>query len=78
MLEISVMAKPVRVIRRKELQEMIGVSRSTIYDWLNPKSPRFDKEFPKPFKLGAISVGWLLYDVCEWIQGRSEVGRGAS
>ncbi|WP_277619419.1 hypothetical protein [Aeromonas hydrophila] len=24
------------------------MSRSTFYDWLNPKSPRYDPTFPRP------------------------------
>ncbi|MCD6619947.1 helix-turn-helix transcriptional regulator [Aeromonas veronii] len=31
-----------RVIRLKELTRLIGLSRSTIYDRMNPKSKRFD------------------------------------
>lgn len=75
MNDIDATTKPARVIRMKDLQSMIGIGRSTIYDWINPKSPRFDQTFPAPFKLGGASVGWLLEDVCKWIQARSEVGR---
>lgn len=27
--------------------ERIGIGRSTIYDWINPASPRYDPTFPK-------------------------------
>lgn len=56
-----------RIIRIKEFAAMIGLSRSTIYDRLNPKSPRFDSTFPRPIKLGASAIGWHLVDVAVWI-----------
>ncbi|MFG8563384.1 helix-turn-helix transcriptional regulator [Pseudomonas paraeruginosa] len=58
----------VRVLRIKQVQDRLGLGRSTIYDRLNPNSPRFDSSFPKPFRLGGTSVGWLEADVVEWIQ----------
>lgn len=62
----------VRVIRMKRLSELLSVSRSTLYDWLNPSSPRYDSEFPRPVRLSAkgIAVGWLLDDVMRWLSTR--------
>lgn len=59
-----------KVIRIKVVVSMIGVSRSTIYDWMNEKSPRFDPTFPRPIKLGSNSIGWLEHQVVEWIESR--------
>lgn len=56
-----------RIIRIKELTSLIGLSRSTIYDRLNPKSQRFDPSFPKPVKLGSSAIGWHAGDVAIWI-----------
>lgn len=63
-----------RVVRRRELQELTGLARSTIYDRLNPKSPRFDASFPRPFKLGASAsaVGWDAEAVENWISTQME------
>ncbi|WP_087149538.1 helix-turn-helix transcriptional regulator [Pseudomonas lactis] len=62
----------VRVIRMKRLSELLSVSRSTLYDWLNPCSPRHDSEFPRPVRLSAkgVAVGWLLDDVMRWLSTR--------
>lgn len=60
-----------RIIRIKELACLIGLSRSTIYDRLNPKSQRFDPSFPKPVKLGSSAVGWHAGDVAVWINSLS-------
>ena len=56
-----------RIIRIKELTSMISLSRSTIYDRLNPKSRYFDPTFPKPIKLGSSAIGWHSVAVQEWI-----------
>lgn len=64
--------KPVvRILRVKQVKDRIGLSRSTIYDRLNPKSPRYDIGFPKPVSLGGKAVGWLESEVCDWIQGKT-------
>ncbi|MFV0265377.1 MAG: AlpA family phage regulatory protein, partial [Kluyvera sp.] len=30
----------VKILRMRALTAKLGIARSTIYDWLNPKSPR--------------------------------------
>ena len=60
-------AETYRILRHRDVQAKIGVARSTIYDWINPKSPRFDVAFPKPVKIGLNSVGWLESEIDNWI-----------
>ncbi|ATY82053.1 AlpA family phage regulatory protein [Aeromonas veronii] len=62
-----------RIIRMPELTRLIGLSRSTIYDRLNPESKRFDPTFPPPLKLGRSAVGWHLGAVLEWIDALQRV-----
>lgn len=57
----------IKVLRLIHLMQKIGVSRSTIYDWLNPKSPRYDANFPKQLRLGKQTVGWLESEIDEWL-----------
>jgi len=59
-----------RILRIKQLSTIIGLARSTIYDRLNPNSPRHDPSFPKPIRLGMTSVGWLQTEVDQWIQSK--------
>lgn len=56
------------IIRLKELCKMLGLSKSTIYDKQDPKSPRFDSSFPQKVHLGARSVGYILEDVEAWLK----------
>lgn len=65
-------SKPaVRILRLKHVLDRVGLSRSTIYDRLDEKSPRYDRSFPRPVSLGGAAVGWLEADISEWIYSKS-------
>ena len=60
-----------RVLRLKDVQALLGVGRSTIYDWLSQKSPRYNDAFPRPIKLSTTSrgaIGWLEADLVRWVE----------
>lgn len=38
------MTTTIKVLGIKEVTAMISISRSTIYDWMNPNSPRYQGE----------------------------------
>lgn len=63
----------VKILRMRALTAKLGIARSTIYDWLDPKSPRYDATFPKQRRLGQQSVGWIETDVDQWILQRDAV-----
>lgn len=60
------------IIRIKAVMALINLSRSTIYDFMNPKSPRHDPSFPLPVKLGSSAVGWLEHEVQAWLNLRAQ------
>ena len=51
-----------RAVRLPEVLRILGISKSSFYDRLNPKSPSHDPDLPRPFKLGnserSPSVWW--------------------
>ncbi|MDF1707148.1 MAG: AlpA family transcriptional regulator [Paracoccaceae bacterium] len=55
-----------RILRRPEVEARTGLSRSTIYLWIQ------QGEFPKPVALGARLVGWRESDVNAWLEARTE------
>ena len=57
----------IRILRLPAVIKQIGIARSTLYDWVNPKSPRYDPSFPKQRKLGKQSVGWVESELNEWL-----------
>ena len=57
-----------RFVKIGELSEKFGVSKSTIYKWVN------EKNFPHPIVFGEAkkntTVRWLESDVQDWINDR--------
>lgn len=66
-------APNVKMLRLATVVEKTGIARSTIYDWINPKSPRYDATFPKQRRLGQQSVGWLESELDEWLLLRHHI-----
>ncbi len=64
---------PMTILRMPEVMKRTGLSRSTIYDKLDPKSPRYDETFPKRRTLGAGSVGWVETEIDAWLALRDVV-----
>lgn len=48
-------------LRVKDIQTMLGVSKSTIYRWMDERS------FPAPIKFSAKAVRWKSDDIDQWI-----------
>jgi prophage regulatory protein len=65
-LRRAVADKAERILRRPEVEARTGLSRSTIYLWIQ------QGEFPKPVALGARLVGWRESDVNAWLEARTE------
>ena len=61
----------VKILRMPALTNKLGIARSTIYDWINPASPRYDETFPRQLHLGSQSVGWLESDIDHWLLQRN-------
>ena len=69
------MAKQIRealtILRRKQVEARIGLSRSTIYERIKAGT------FPEPISLGAKSVGWVESEVDAWLSSQIEKSRKA-
>jgi prophage regulatory protein len=64
----------VRVARWPQAEEITGLDHNSIWDRLNPKSPRHDPTFPRPFALGdgARAVGFLQSELEEWVLSQAQ------
>ncbi len=60
----------VMILRRKQVEQRTGLSRSTIYLRVAQGT------FPKAVSLGARAVGWLESEIDEWLNARVELSRG--
>lgn len=57
-----------RILRRPEVIEMCGISRSTIDNYIKAGN------FPQRVSMGANTVGWYLSDITAWIESRRQQG----
>lgn len=64
----------ITTLRLSQVVARTGLSKSNIYERLNPKSPRYDPTFPKQFKLGISAVGWLESEIEAWLVSRAKSG----
>jgi prophage regulatory protein len=53
-----------RILRRKEVQQLTGLSCSTIYAFMK------NNQFPKSLNLGGRMVGWKLSSIENWIEAQ--------
>ena len=53
-----------KILRRHEVEQRTGLSRSSIYAMIN------EGTFPRPIQLSSRSVGWPAIEVEDWIQRR--------
>jgi prophage regulatory protein len=53
-----------RIMRRREVQQTTGLSRSSLYRLVAAGS------FPTPIQLSTNAVGWLATEICAWVAGR--------
>ena len=57
-----------RIIRTRELGDMLGVSRATINRW------KRKGVLPPSIRLGPNSVGWRASEIEEWFRGLPQSG----
>ncbi|ARU30788.1 hypothetical protein CAP31_03255 [Sulfuriferula sp. AH1] len=70
-MALQIQDSPKQLIRRNKVEEITSLSRSRIYALMA------DDDFPKPVRLGSMSVAWVLADVEEWINARIAQSRVA-
>lgn len=54
----------IKIVRPKELIEILKISRSTLDRWVKSKN------FPNKINLGKNSIGWLWSDVDKWLKNK--------
>ena len=52
------------LLRRPEVEARTGLSKSTIYAWIERG------DFPQPVKLGTRLVAWRESDITAWLESR--------
>ena len=55
-----------KILRRQKVEEITGLSRSTIYALIQ------SGRFPRPIKLSARAVGWSEDAIHAWLKARAD------
>ena len=58
-------ANYIEAVRLKDVCQMVGVSRPTVWRWVNS-----DPSFPKPFKLSPSITAWDKAEVEDWLSAK--------
>ena len=57
----------------KKVCAILGISNASLYDRISSSSPRLDKTFPRPIKLGnspSSASRWSVEELQQWIDQR--------
>jgi prophage regulatory protein len=57
------------LLRRKQILELLGVSHSTLYSWMDAG------KFPRPIRIGENSIAWLRTEIEAWLEQRAQERR---
>lgn len=57
-----------RLLRLRDVCERLGVSKSTVYNWLNSQSRYHRANFPRPVRIGVASIGFVEQEIDAYIE----------
>ena len=59
-----------QVINLKDVIQVTGSSRATIYNIMDERHKHYDPTFPKKANLTAGRVGWSAWEINQWTESR--------
>lgn len=59
-----------QIINIKEVIQFTSISRAKIYEMINVDSKYYDPTFPKPVRLSESRIGWVAWEVNQWIEDK--------
>ncbi|WP_366118444.1 AlpA family phage regulatory protein [Acidovorax sp.] len=70
-----------RIIRQNLTPAFLGISKSAAFELQNPRSPRYDPQFPKKIALSIRARGFFEHELLAWLDSRrvnaQPIGRAA-
>lgn len=62
------------LLRLPDVIKIVGLSKSSLYSRLDPRSPMFDPKFPKKIKLfPGRTVVWSRNELEKWLKSHIEI-----
>jgi Predicted transcriptional regulator len=68
---------PLRIIPVRVAAARLNKGRSTLYTWIDEKSPYYKPDLPKLVRLGS-SVGFIEHEIDDYIRGLMQVRGGVA
>ena len=69
------MTQNIQLLNISEVAQKISAGKSTIYEWMSPKSKRYKPDFPKPLQnMGGINR-WIESDIDAWVMSKRNPGQ---
>ncbi|MGX2974433.1 helix-turn-helix transcriptional regulator [Ursidibacter arcticus] len=59
----------IKYLKINEVTDKLGIGKSTLYEWIDPKSPRFKPDFPKRVKMG-VSTRFVESEITAYQQAQ--------
>ena len=59
-----------QIINIKDIIQFTSISRAKIYEMINVNSKYYDPTFPKPVRLSESRIGWVAWEVNQWIESK--------
>lgn len=59
-----------QILNLKEVIQITGLSRATIYNIKDKRHKRYDPTFPKQANLTVGRVGWSAWEINQWIESK--------
>jgi len=59
-----------QIVNIKEVIQFTSISRAKIYEMINTDSKYYDSTFPKPVRLSESRIGWVAWEVNQWIEDK--------
>lgn len=69
------MNNSVRILRLKDVCDRLGVSRSTIYNWLDRDSKYYKADFPRPMRVSIAIIGFLENEIDDFVSSAAARNR---
>ncbi len=59
-----------QIINLKDVIQVTGLSRATIYNIMDERHKQYDPTFPKQAKFTIGRVGWSAFEINQWIESK--------
>lgn len=60
------------ILRMPQVVARLGLSRSSIYAFMDPKSRSYIPTFPRPVRISTHAIGWVEGEIAQYVEERAK------